>query len=85
MIETAKGVVIFDNTNTARDVSHNIYIRYDKALEMTAEKWVTLLSTDGSVNVKLDIIRVENLQEENRFHLLNCSLRGDESVPANFA
>lgn len=85
MIETVKGLMMFDSTNIARDVSHRIYIRYDKTLSMTAERWITLPSTDGTDDVKIDVLRVENINEENRFFLLSCAFRGKSDQQSNFA
>jgi hypothetical protein len=84
MLETTNaGTVIFDSTNTAQEISHNIYIRF--MTTMTPEKWVRLPSINGGVDVYLDIIAVENLNEENRFHRLRCNLRGDTALPVNFS
>lgn len=81
-VVTIDGVVILDDTNTAREVSHDVYIRY--ILNTTAEKWVKLISVDGTSDVYLDILRVENLNEENRFLRLRCALRGNVAKPVNF-
>ncbi len=85
MIETPKGLTLFDGANTIRDITHNIYIRYLNDFEVTAETWVGLLQIIQNNERYLDIIRVQNIEENNRFLLLNCSLRGSNAVPANFA
>lgn len=82
-IVTRSGTVVFDGTNTAREISHDIYIRY--RLNMTPEKWVKLPSINGAADVYLDIIQVENLNEENKFYRLRCALRGDVAKPVNFS
>lgn len=90
MIDTVRGVVLFDKTNTERDISHNIFIRYFASFEImfetTAETWVGLIPViTGMKESYLNIIRVENLDQNNRFLMLSCALRGDTTVPANFA
>lgn len=83
LIETVAGVTIFDETNTAIDITHNVYIRYYPT--MTPEKWVNLLSINGGVDNYLNIMRVENLNEENRFYKLLCNIRGNSALPVNEA
>lgn len=83
MIQTTRGAVIFDDSNIERQITHKIYIRYVE--DLTAETWVRLPSITGGKNVLLDIVRIENLEEGNRFMLLNCALRGDDTKKANLA
>ena len=83
MIETVDGVTIFDDTNTEQVVTHNVYIRYFKTA--TPEKWVKLIAVNGIADVYLNIIRVENFGEENRFYRLRCNLRGNSTLPTNWA
>lgn len=83
MIETVDGVTIFDETNVEQIVTHNVYIRYITG--MTPEKWVNLLSVNGGDDVLLNILRVENFGENNRFYRMRCNLRGRDDLQANFA
>ncbi len=69
LIETVRGKTFFDGVSTEEDVSHWIYINFDSTV--TAETWVKL--TDGR---RLDILRVENLDERSDFELLHCVDRG---------
>ena len=83
MIDTVDGVTIFDDTNTEQNITHDIYIRYYRTI--TPEKWVKLPSVDGGSDVYLNIVRVENFGENNRFYRLRCNLRGDTTLPVNWA
>ena len=69
LIETVRGKTFFDGVSTEEDVTHWIYINFDATV--TAETWVKL--TDGR---RLDILRVENLDERSDFQLLHCNDRG---------
>jgi head-tail adaptor len=81
-IVTVNGIILFDNTNTAREISHDLYIRY--IANLSAQSWVTLVSKDSTSDQYLDIIQVENLNEENKFLRLRCSLRGSTAKPVNY-
>ena len=69
LIETVRGKTFFDGVSTEKDVTHWIYINFD--VTVTAETWVKLV--DGR---RLDILRVENLDERSDFMLLHCDDRG---------
>lgn len=69
LIETVRGKTFFDGVSTEEDVTHWIYINFDATV--TAETWVKL--TDGR---RLDILRVENLDERSDSMLLHCIDRG---------
>ncbi len=69
MIETVTGKTFFDGVSTEEDVTHWVYIAFDSTV--TAETWVKL--DDGR---RLDIVRVENLDERSDFMLLHCIDRG---------
>ena len=69
LIETVRGKTFFDGVSTEQDVTHWIYINFD--VTVTAETWVKLV--DGR---RLDILRVENLDERSDFMLLHCDDRG---------
>ena len=69
LIETVRGKTFFDGVSTEQDVTHWIYINFDATV--TAETWVKL--ADGR---RLDILRVENLDERSDYMLLHCDDRG---------
>lgn len=69
LIETVRGKTFFDGVSTEEDVTHWIYINFDSTV--TAETWVKL--DDGR---RLDVLRVENLDERSDFMLLHCVDRG---------
>lgn len=77
MVQTKNGIVVFDDTNTAQKLSHEFYIRYIP--NITFEKW---LEYDGK---NYNILNVENLNEENRFYLLQCNERGSTGANANLS
>lgn len=77
MIETANGETVFDQTNIEKVITHKFYIRYISNL--TFEDWIVFKGK------YYDILTVENLNEENRFMLLNACLRGAVLKPVNFA
>ncbi len=82
-IKTKNGTQIFDDVNVDRSHTHDVFIRYIEGL--TSETWITLPSVTGGKNVRLDILEIINLQEENRFMKLVCSLIGDDTKAANSA
>jgi SPP1 family predicted phage head-tail adaptor len=73
LIETVRGKTFFDGVSTEIDITHWIYINFDATV--TAESWVKL--DDGR---RLDILRVENLDERSDFQLLECNDRGDKEA-----
>ncbi len=73
LIETPRGKTFFDGVSTEQDVTHWIYINFD--VTVTAETWVKL--TDGR---RLDILRVENLDERSQYQLLECNDRGAQEA-----
>lgn len=78
MVETVRGVTIFDNTNTERDISHKITLKFRTNSVITAQNYAKI----GSV--LLDIVDVENVNEDNRYLVLRCALRGPNTQAANF-
>lgn len=70
-INTVRGKTFFDGVSTETDITHDIYINFDAAV--TAETWILL--DDGR---RLDILRVENLDERSEFQLLECNDRGSK-------
>jgi len=76
-IKTIKGDVIFDSTTMDKSISHIMTIRYLPFL--TQEYWITY-------NQKYyDIIRVQDINEQMRFQILYCNLRGDMNKEVNKA
>jgi hypothetical protein len=71
------GLVVFDDTNTARNITHLIYIRYEPGI--TFENWLLYKGNEYVIH------SIENLELESRFYLLKCSLRGDATKPVNLA
>lgn len=69
MIDTVQGKTFFDGVSTERDITHWVYINFDTTV--TAETWVKL--ADGR---RLDILKVENLDERSDYMLLHCEDRG---------
>jgi len=69
LLETVRGKTFFDGANTEVDVTHWVYINYDSTV--TAETWIKLEDSR-----RLDILRVENLDERSEFMLLHCVDRG---------
>jgi len=82
-IVTKVGAEIFDDTNTVKNISHEVYIRYTAGI--TPEKWLKLSSINSDNNDYLDILKVENINEENRFYRLSCNIRGRDDRPVNYA
>jgi SPP1 family predicted phage head-tail adaptor len=76
-VDTPKGIAVFDATNTLRDVTHNFYIRFLPGV--TFEKWILYK------NNYYDLLSVVNMEEESKFYMLMCNLRGDQSMPVNLA
>lgn len=79
MIESTRGVSVFDATNQERAVTHTIYIRYIDFL--TAEFWLIIPDDD----IVLDILNVEDLDYRHEYQKLLCEQRGIQSADANLA
>jgi len=67
-IKTTSGRTVFDGVDTDVNVSHEITIRFDPVV--TSETWVEF---EGR---RLDILRVEDLEERHEWQLLLCLDRG---------
>lgn len=76
-IESVVGIVVFDSVNMDKTISHKMVIRHLPFL--TQEHWIWYKSK------YYDIIKIENLNEENRFQMLYCNVRGSDSKAANQA
>ncbi len=79
MVESTRGISVFDGTNTERAVSHTIYFRYIDFL--TAEFWLIIPDND----IILDILNVEDLDYGHEYTKLLCAERGPQSRRANLA
>lgn len=74
LINTVSGKTFFDGVNTDINITHEIYIVYDATV--TAETWVELKSR------RIDILRVENLEERDEYLKLICTDRGLNTINA---
>lgn len=81
LIQPARGDKVFDGSNIIRVNSTNIFIRYIPGV--TFEKWLELISINSQPNEYFQILTVTNLDEANRFYMLECSKRGDTNKPVN--
>ena len=71
MVETSRGVAIFDATNIERLLTHLFYIRFQPDLDINT--WVNYN------NVRYDILDVENLDERSEYILLRTTNRGPDT------
>lgn len=76
-IETSRGVEVFDGTDLIGVATHLFYIR--ALTGQTAEDWVEFKSK------YYRILDVQNYQEDDRFQVLRCTLRGGTAKPVNLA
>jgi hypothetical protein len=76
-IDTSRGVEVFDGTNLIGVATHLFYIR--ALTGQTAEDWVEF---KGSY---YDILDVQNFQEDDRFQVLRCNLKGSTNNAVNLA
>ena len=70
-VATFAGRVLFNGVDTDTLISHEVSIRYSDSV--TSETWVQLKDERGT---RLDVVKVENLDERNEFMLLLCKSRG---------
>ena len=68
LVETVTGRTYFDGANTETPITHLIYIPYNPLV--TSETWITF---DGR---RIDILRVEDLDERHEFLKLTCNDQG---------
>ena len=76
-VETSRGVEVFSGTDLIGVATHLFYIR--ALAGQTAESWVEFKDN------YYRILDVQNFQEDDRFQVLRCTLRGDTSKPVNLA
>lgn len=75
LVRTTAGKVLFDGVGVDRAMTHEIWIRFDPAVD--SETWVLL--EDGT---RLDVLMVEDPEERREFLRLLCSDRGDATQEA---
>lgn len=69
-VKTVTGRTIFDGASQQdREITHEVRIRHDPCV--TAETWIRL--EDGR---RLDVVRVEDLEERHEYRVLLCTERG---------
>lgn len=68
-IETVSGKTYFDGVNTETPITHKVYMEYDSTI--TSESWILLEN-----NTRLDILRVNDLDEQHEWLELVCVDRG---------
>lgn len=68
LIETIDGKTYFDGKNTETNITHIIYCAYDESV--TAETWITFETR------RIDILKVEDLDERHDFLKLTCNDEG---------
>lgn len=76
-VNTVNGRTYFDGVSTETPITHVIGIRFIEGL--TSEQWITL---EGS---RLDILRIENLNQRSLWMRLTCVDRGLISKDASKA
>ena len=75
LIETVTGVEFFNEVNVAVDVTHIVYIRFDETV--TEQTWILLEN-----NERLNILKVEDLDQRSQFQKLLCTNRGNAGKEA---
>lgn len=79
MIETARGVTMFDRMNVERVLSHRIYLYFDqRVIDAVDDIWVRF---NGNL---LDIIDAQDFEGRGEFLELSCSFKGSDSVKGNY-
>ena len=76
-INTVRGKTFFDSVGIGVEITHEIGIRFIDGVG--AEQWVTYKGD------RLDILRVENLDERSKFLRLTCVNRGQLAKNASKA
>ena len=77
MVVTRSGLTLFDGVQIEKVITHQFYIRYYEGL--TAEWWGLF---EGR---RMDIVRVEDLEERHEWMRLDCSETGTTEKQANDA
>jgi len=76
-IETKQGVEAFDGTNLNTLMTHEFTIRYITG--------VTIVNNVNYNNKYFKIERIINLNEENKYLIIQCTERGDNTKPVNYS
>jgi head-tail adaptor len=75
-----RGEAIFDGTNMARNVTHDVYFQFRD--DITAEIWVGIKDSSGN-DIIYDVLDTENINEENEWIHLKAAKRGDKNILVN--
>lgn len=78
LVNTVRGVKVFDSTNTERVATHKICMNF--IADITSEKWIKFPN-----NKRIKILTVENVCEQDKRLILMCTERGDDSKVVNDA
>jgi head-tail adaptor len=73
-----KGTKEFDQVGQSSSVTHQIYTRYTTLVDINTEMW--LKYNDDYYKIE----SVNNIDENDRFLLLNVIKQGDSDIEANF-
>lgn len=74
-METVKGAQIFDGTNIVGQISHKFTIRWRK--NITIQNWVEYQGQ------RYKIMDIENQNENDKFYVISCTVRGDNNLRTN--
>jgi head-tail adaptor len=80
MIKSNKPVEIFIGTNLKQIETHTFTIRFTPA--------IANINKDHTINIDdkfFRIERIENVDQENRYFILFCTIRGDDTIVGNRA
>lgn len=79
MVETLSGVDIFNGTQIVGTATHRFTIKFITGVTITSQNWIILNDE------YYDILRVDNVDENNRYLVLLCTKRGDDTLKANWS
>jgi head-tail adaptor len=77
MIDTKKGISIFDGTDMERTVDAMFYVNFIPTINITAESWILF---EG---VRHKILQVEDLDNRHEFLCLYTTIRGTDQNSVN--
>jgi head-tail adaptor len=84
MVDTISGEKLFDGSNIERLITHDFYIRF--IADVTFENWVCVPQKYGDAkSYYFDIIKIENINMQNEFYRIRCSIRGDATKQVNWS
>ena len=73
-INTVSGKTFFDGVSTEIDITHEIYIMFDAAID--TDKWVEF------ENRRFDVLKIEDLDERHELIKLTCAELGANTIEA---